>query len=626
MAEGSAMEIRRLALAGLVLLAAGLLLILVLARRDTDVPADRRQRVAAEHPQPVAAEVAAFMAEYNAAYRPLWTAAETARWQACVDIGETTSKAAVQAVQALADYTGSWQVIDRLLHLRRATGLDESLYRQVEKAWELAAYHPGTAPATARKLIQAEAGQSAALHGYRYRLSLSGQPAREVSLLELERSLAENRDLAARRTVWETGSQVGTALKDGLAELQELRNAVARKMGFSSYFSLACADYGLSAREMILLMDDLHEGLRPLYEQLHCWVRHELAARYGQSQVPRMIPIHWLPERWGRSWPHIVHGIELDGLLREVSPQWLVEQAERFYMSLGLPALPLTYWGRSDLFELPPEANRRKDSEDETWHIDLDQDVRSLMCVRNDFRSWRTAHHQVGRAYYCLSYARPAVPPILRRGANRGFHAAVGALGELACTQVPYLQETGLLRADQTPDRIRWLLNQALTGPVVLLPFACGTVAHWEHDFYETDLPRHLYNERWWRYAAAYQGLAPPAPRGEDHCDPAALPQINEQPARIYDLALSHVIAHQLHRYICRQILQQDVHEANYQGQSQVGLYLDSILAAGATRDWNQLLLEATGEILSASAMLAYYEPLLVWLRRENAGRTVGWQ
>ena len=618
------MDIRRLALAGVVLLIAGALLILLLGRKDEDKLPGEQHRVVAEHPPPSHGDVTEFLDQYNTTFRDLWTAAEGAKWQANVDISEANSRSEVQAAQALADYVGSREVIDRLQHLRHAEDLDELKRRQLDQAWRLAAHYPGTAPATVRKLLQAEADQNAALHGHRFVLTLPGHEPREVTTNELDGLLLDSRDLQERRTIWECSKSVGPPLKDGLAELQTLRNAVAVKMDYSSFFGLECADYDLTSGEMMMLMDDLFEGIRPLYEQLHCWVRHELAARYNESEVPRLIPAHWLPNRWGQQWPGIVEGIDLDGMLRDVSPQWIIEQGERFYVSLGFPTLPLTFWGRSDLYELPTDANRQKNTHASAWHIDLDQDVRSLMSVRNDFQWFGTVHHELGHIYYYLAYARPEVPPILRRGANRGFHEAVGTLIELASNQVPYLQEVGLLREDEAPDQVRWLLSQALNGPVVFLPFACGTMTHWEHDFYEDELPRHLYNTRWWEYAAKYQGIAPPSARGEDYCDPATKTHINDDPAQYYDYALSYVILHQLHRYICEQVLQQDVRAANYYGNTQVGIYLESILSAGATRDWNRLLYEATGESLTASALLDYYEPLLSWLTEQNEGREVG--
>jgi len=370
-------------------------------------------------------------------------------------------------------------------------------------------------------------------------------------------------------------------------------------------------------------MDDLVAGIMPLYQQLHCWVRHELAARY-ETEVPSLIPAHWLGNRYGQEWPGIVEGVDLDGMFRDVEPQWVIEQAERFYTSVGFEPLPLTFWGRSDLFELPPNAERKKNTHASAWHIDLDQDVRSLMSVTSNFSWFQTTHHELGHVYYYLAYSKPEVPYILREGANRAFHEGLGSLIELASSQVPYLQQVGLLSAEETPEEIRWLLTQALQGPVVFLPFACGTMTHFEYDLYEGDLPRHLFNSRWWEYAARYQGIIPPNERGEEFCDAATKTHIIDDPAQYYDYALSSVILHQLHRYICQEILDQDVRASNYYGNSQVGMYLHSILELGATRDWSQVMREATGEELSSTALLEYFDPLLVWLQEQNAGREVG--
>ena len=52
-----------------------------------------------------------------------------------------------------------------------------------------------------------------------------------------------------------------------------------------------------------------------------------------------------------------------------------------------------------------------------------------------------------------------------------------------------------------------------------------------------------------------------------------------------------------------------------------MGAYLQAILALGATRDGDVVLRQATGEDLSADAMLEYFAPLREWLERENRGR-----
>ena len=50
------------------------------------------------------------------------------------------------------------------------------------------------------------------------------------------------------------------------------------------------------------------------------------------------------------------------------------------------------------------------------------------------------------------------------------------------------------------------------------------------------------------------------------------------------------------------------------------------LMKVGATRDWCQLIREATGEDLSARATLEYYQPLLQYLGQQNQGQMVGWQ
>ncbi len=621
------MQTRTTAGIGMTLLAIGLLTIFFLTYDPNRVDGPPGPTTETGADQPVLpgspAEVQRFLDEYNATYRRLWTAAEGAKFAAESDITPGHTHNRIAAAQALGEFLGSAAVIDKLRLYRQRLDLTSLQDRQLEVAWQEAAHYPGTLPEVVSRLLTAEAVANDSLYAYKYVLELPDQTPRRVTPNEIADLLVTSTDLAERQAVWECSKAIGPKLKDSVVELQGLRNRTAREMGYSSFFGLEVADYGLDSSEMMTLMDELIGGIMPLYEQLHCWVRHELAARYGTA-VPDLIPAHWLGNRWAQEWPGLVAGIDLDRPLQHAEPKWLVEQGERFYISLGFNPLPANFWARSDLYQLPPDATRGKNTHASAWHIDLNQDVRALMSVKPDFAWFQTTHHELGHIYYYLAYSRPEVPPILRRGANRAFHEGIGSLIELAAGEVPYLQQVELLPPNETPDEIQWLLNQALTGGVVFLPFACGTMTHWEYDLYEEDLPRHLYNTRWWEYAANYQGIAPPTERGEAFCDPATKTHIIDDPAQYYDYAISTVILHQLHRYICRNILKQDVRAANYFGHKSVGLYLDSILRLGATRNWAQVMREATGEDLSTEAMLEYFAPLMAWLQEQNAGREVG--
>jgi peptidyl-dipeptidase A len=147
-------------------------------------------------------------------------------------------------------------------------------------------------------------------------------------------------------------------------------------------------------------------------------------------------------------------------------------------------------------------------------------------------------------------------------------------------------------------------------------------MTHFEGELYAQELPGERWNARWWELAARYQGIAPPAPRGEEFCDAATKTHINDDAAQYYDYALSFVLLFQLHDHIARKVLHEDPHDTLYFGRREVGEFLTSILRRGATVDGGALLEEVTGERLSARAMLEYFEPLRQWLVEQNAGRT----
>jgi peptidyl-dipeptidase A len=227
-----------------------------------------------------------------------------------------------------------------------------------------------------------------------------------------------------------------------------------------------------------------------------------------------------------------------------------------------------------------------------------------------------------------MSYSNERVPYLLRSGANRAFHEGIGDLIGLAASQRPYLRQVGLLPAEvEKEPSIGSLLDTALDGSsVVFLPWAAGTMTHFEHDFYAGKISDSELNAAWWRQVGHFQGIAPPVPRSESLCDAATKTHINDDPAQYYDYAIGTLIKFQLHDHIAREILKQDPHSCNYYGSTRVGDFLRGILSLGATRDWNAVLREATGEGLTAAPLVAYFQPLLTWLQKQNDGRKVGWE
>jgi peptidyl-dipeptidase A len=568
-----------------------------------------------------------FLRGFVEGWLPLETAANDASWTAVTDVTQAHTEAQVARNQALNEYVGAPRVIEAVKRLLARKGeLDDLTVRQLDKVRLRAAEAPGTLPEVVRARTEAEARQSATQDGFVFTLKRPGQPDKTVSANDIDRVLVESRDLPERQDVWEASKTVGAPLREGLLRLRDLRNKVARELGFADFFALQVADYGMAVPEMIALCDGFLAEIRPLYEQLHTWAKHDLARRYKADVPEGTIPAHWLPNRWGQNWPGLVEGVDMDAPFKSKPREFITEQAERFYVSLGFPTLPKSFYEKSDLYPADPKSGRKKNSHASAWHIDLRQDVRSLMSIEPDARWFGTAHHELGHIYYYLSYSTPRVPYLLRAGANRAFHEGIGDLIGVAAGQRPYLKSIGLLAPEaEKADTVTWLLDAALDRSITFIPFSAGTMTRFERDFYAGSVADDRLNAAWWDLVGRHQGIAPPGPRPETLCDAATKTHINDDPAQYYDYAIGTVLKFQLHDHIAREILGQDPRECNYYGNRKVGDFLRGILSLGATRDWNSVLREATGEGLTARPMVAYFAPLLAWLKEQNRGRKVGW-
>ena len=565
-----------------------------------------------------------FLAVVNAGFQALYRVNSEAQWAAATDVKPVNDAASEAAGKAYAAFNGNPAIISEAKALlAQRLELTELQVRQLERALLNAAEGPMTDPDLVNRRITAETAQNSTLNGFQFRLRGSNVVAND-----LDRVLSKVTDLAERRAAWEASKLTGPALKPGLVKLQGLRNGVARELGHSNYFSLQVAGYGMKADEMLKLNDDFLRELRPLYLQLHTWAKHKLAAKYGQP-VPARIPAHWINNRWSQEWGGLVEAASLDRYFTNRTPESITKTAEQFYVGLGFPPLPKTFWSRSDLFPAAEGSGRLKNSHASCWHVDLQDDIRSLMSVESNPWWFYTAHHELGHGYYFMAYTRPEVPPLLRTGANPAFHEGIGEQIALAAGQTPYLKKVGVLPADYQEDQTATLLETALSHAVPFLFWASGTMTHWEHDLYAKDLPPSEYNARWWRYVADFQGVEPPAgpgTRGEEFCDAATKTHINDNPAYYYSYAIATVQKFQIHDHIARRILHQPPQSCDYAGNKEVGDFLKKFLSVGATRDWRQLLREATGEDLSTRAMKEYFAPLQKWLEKENAGRKIGWE
>jgi len=566
-------------------------------------------------------EVQAYLDEYNKTYQELLYKWNEGEWKLNTKIveGDTmTVKLAQNEQEEYARFTGSTENIEKAtMYLEQKEQLTDLQIRQLTRILYLAASNPETASELVKEKIKAGTKQTEILYGFDFKLD-----RKSISTNQIDDLLKTEADLSKRLKVWEASKEVGKKLKDGLADLQRLRNQTVQALGYNDFFAYQVSDYGMSVDELRNVCRQMMNDVWPLYRELHTWSRYTLAEKY-KTEVPDLLPAHWLPDRWGQDWQGIINaeGINLDDNLKKVTAEWIIKKGEEFYVSLGFEKLPASFYEKSSLYPVSADAGYKKNNHASAWHMDLENDVRSLMSVTPNTRWWSTSLHELGHIYYFMSYTNPDVPPLLREGANRGYHEAVGSLIGLASLQKPFLEEMKLLPegAEGIDESIN-LLNEALDY-IVFIPWSAGVMTEFEYELYTNNLPKDQYNSKWWELVKKYQGIVPPGERGEEYCDASTKTHINDDAAQYYDYAISNVLLFQFHDHIANKILKQNPRATNYYGNKEAGKFLKDLMYPGATVDWRIHLKEIVGSDLSAKAMVDYFAPLMNWLKIENIGR-----
>jgi peptidyl-dipeptidase A len=459
-------------------------------------------------------------------------------------------------------------------------------------------------------------------------------PAKEDTCKNIDdvtRILAVPGDEKGLRAAWEGWHTVGPPMRKDYERFVALSNKGARELGFADTGAMWRSKYDMPPDDFTRELDRLWEQLRPLYLKLHAYTRMKLHARYGDA-VPAQgpIPAHLLGNIWAQDWSNIYPlaapanadpGFSLTDILksRKLSALDMVRTGERFYTSLGFTPLPKTFWERS-LFVRPKD--RDVVCHASAWDVDYVEDLRIKMCIEPTAEDFTTIHHELGHNFYQRAYKD--LPVIFRDSANDGFHEAVGDTIGLSVTP-EYLVKIGLLGKAPDASRDIGLLLRGALEKIAFLPFGL-LVDQWRWKVFAGEITPAQYNKAWWDLRLKYQGVAPPAARGEEFFDPAAKYHVPDNtPYTRYFLA--GILQFQFHRAMAKAagctlpLNRCSTYESNEAGQR-----LNAMLSMGMSKPWPEALEALTGsKQMDATAIVDYYAPLSAWLDTQLAGAQVGW-
>lgn len=449
----------------------------------------------------------------------------------------------------------------------------------------------------------------------------------------LEGLMQNTRDYDELEEYWAGWRTISPPMRDKYQRYVELVNEGAGELGYSDLGEMWRAGFDMSPTEFKGEATKLWEQVKPLYKELHCAVRAKLGELYGEDKVPQdgPIPAHLLGNMWAQEWGFIydimepypgVSDLDIDTTLKtkNYSPQEMVRSAENFYVSLGMPRLPDTFWERSQ-FSKP--RDREVVCHASAWGLDGGNDLRIKMCIKQTYDELRVIYHELGHNYYQAAYKNQE--PLFQGGAHSGFHEAIGDTITLSMTP-QYLQEVGLISSAAESEKavINRQMMMAL-DKIAFLPFG-KLIDEWRWRVFSGEISPHDYNKAWWEMRLNYQGIAPPVARSEADFDPGAKYHIpsNVSYTRYF---LARILQFQFQRSLC-QIAGHEgaLASCSIFGNTEAGERFHAMMASGQSEPWQDALEKLTGtREMDATAIIDYFAPLMGYLKEQNEGRTCGW-
>lgn len=459
--------------------------------------------------------------------------------------------------------------------------------------------------------------------------------------------MSRSRDPEVLRDAWiswrDDVSREGQ-MREDYREFVQLANTGARDNGYSDYGHFWRQSQFFQTPDIDRQVASLWRETRPLYVQLHAYIRRKLRQQYGSDVIGESgtIPAHLLGDMWAQDWSNIFDLADPfptsatpevttsgDDVISDVTER--LQAAEAYFLQVGLRPLPHDFWNTSMLVK---PQDRLVNCHAQAFDMYRPGQFRVKMCACASESSLRRFYHELGHVQYAMAYTDQ--PTIFREPANAALAETVGDVIQIAAANEAWLDEEGRshecdipTHADVTTRQehdIRHLLRQALRT-VAFLPFGL-LVDRWRYDVMAGYVTPRQYNAHWWHLRHKYQGVKPPVPRSERDFDAGSKYHIPaHRPYLGYFVSTS--LQFQVLESLCRGIDHKGpLHTCRLSTSRKATWPLRNLMSAGSSQPWQDLLQDFTGSrTVSARALVNYFRPLQRWLEADNRkhGERTGW-
>ena len=513
-----------------------------------------------------------FVESVEGRLRPLELELAQAWWQSNTESSPEADRRRIDAELARSALLADAELFDEIRAARDSTaaGDDPLLRRRLDILHD--AFVPQQVPPEQRRaIVELETRVESTFNNFRG--EIDGRRVDDNVIAEI---LRVSEDVAERRAAWNAAKQIGPEVAADLRELARLRNQAARDLGYRDHFALALHTGELDEDRLFATLADVDRATERPFTEWKRELDRSLAARFGCAEAD-LRPWH-LDDPFFQDAP-AAGAIALDYLFEDVDIEALTM---RTYDGLGLDLRPVL--SHSDLY-----ARDGKSQHAFCIDIDRDGDVRVLCNVEPSERWMETMLHEFGHAMYDRECDR-ALPWLVRGAAHSLTTEGIAMLfGRLTRDPVWLGEVAGV--APETIDTLRPRLLGARRAGLLVFARWVLVMTNFERQLYAD--PGADLDTLWWDLVERYQQVQRPDDRHEP--DWASKIHLAAAPVYYQNYLYGELFASQLDATLAERA------GGLVDRQAAGELLVRDVFAPGASLRWDELVIRATGEPLSAS-------------------------
>jgi peptidyl-dipeptidase A len=433
------------------------------------------------------------------------------------------------------------------------------------------AFVPHQIPADLRRaIVELETSVESTFNNFRG--TIDGRRVDDNAIAEILRT---SDDATERRAAWEASKQIGPEVADRIRELARLRNHAARELGARDHFALALATGELDETRLFATLDDVDRATADAFAAWKQDVDASLARRFGCAPT-ELRPWHYDDPFFQN--PPAEGAIAIDHLFADADLEALTL---RTYDGLGLDVRPVLR--HSDLYA-------RDGKSQHAFCIDIDRagDVRVLCNVEPSERWMDTMLHEFGHAIYDRE-CDDTLPWLVRGAAHALTTEGIAMLMGRLPRHPRWLREVAAVD-DDAVAAIAPALAEARRAALLVFARWVLVMTTFERSLYadpDADL-----DTLWWDLVERHQLVR--RPDGRRAPDWAAKIHLAAAPVYYQNYLYGELFASQLDATLTART------DGLVDQRAAGELLRRDVFAPGASLRWDELVIRATGQPLSA--------------------------